>query len=563
MATYVQTLPSANISRLSSAVSDMQVEVSSLDQQVGSLSSHAKSIENSTNAFLDEFHKFIEQNKKDQRLHEAIADQVQLQQELETKFAQHQKARGYVTGILQATDLSLVRKQTMQDCTEELMLAVPHYWLVPALVALSAWLNNDKTLAERALHEALRRDDEKTTLLFCLIACRIGRKDVSSAWLRRYFAMQDPTSIEQQLVIVLDAYVNGLFGKDAQGMCANQLNEWISELEDTEGFHEEQVEKWASAISGKIPSASYGSKYPMLSKYTKQESSIRSTLNCAKLHKALLEYIESILNKQDNKARTLKQSLDSLLNSLVSSYDSEELPYREQERRCELIIECRGDAEEAERRLEAEKSSFNREADITQILINAATTPELVHASVSTQKLSLAVTKNWLIDGYKRIVERNRSQATRAFECVVDDFKFTTTDGTNETAISADAKQYCESKRDAELSGLTQSKAGYALLAGSAALTALTITSSLFFVGPLALVGSALFTVSKRKKHKEDVDSVYGKYQSKERDILNTVQGICAEVVDFRREVKKNDEEYEKTLAFLSDEVTPQKLIAT
>ena len=562
MATYVQTLPSANISGLSSAVSDMQVEVSSLDQQVGSLSSHAQAIETSTNAFLDEFHKFLEQNKRDQQLHEAIADQVQLQQELETKFAQHQKARGYVTGILQATDLSLVRKQTMQDCTEELMLAVPHYWLVPALVALSSWLNNDKPLAERALHEALRRDDEKTTLLFCLIACRIGRKDVSSAWLRRYFAMQDPTSIEQQLVIVLDAYVNGLFGKDAQGMCASQLNEWIAELEDTEGFHEEQVEKWASAISGKIPSDSYGSKYPMLSKYTKQESSIRSTINCAKLHKALLEYIESILNKQDNKARTLKQSLDTLLNSLVSSYDSEELPYREQERRCEFIIECRGDTEEAERRLNAEKSSFNREADITQILINAATTPELVHASVSTQKLSLAVTKNWLIDGYKRIVERNRSQATRTIECTVDDFKFTTTDGTNEAAISEDAKKYCANLRDSEISGLTQSKAGYAMIAGSAALTALTITSSLFFVGPLALIGSALFTVHKRKQHKENIDSVYGKYQSKERDILNTVQGICAEVVDFRREVKKNDEEYENTLAFLSEEVTPQKLIA-
>lgn len=233
MATYIQTLPSANISELRSAVSEMQLEVSSLDKQVSNLSSYAHSIENSTNAFLDEFYKFIEQNKKDQQLHEAIADQVQLQQELDTKFAQHQKARGYVLGILQATDLSLVRKQTMQDCTEELMLAVPHYWLVPALVALSAWLNNDKPLAERALREALRRDDEKTTLLFCLIACRIGRKEVSSIWLRRYFAMQDPTSIEQQLVIVLDAYVNGLFGKDAQGMCANQLNEWISEMEDT------------------------------------------------------------------------------------------------------------------------------------------------------------------------------------------------------------------------------------------------------------------------------------------------------------------------------------------
>ena len=562
MATHVQVLPSANISQLSSAVSEMQVEVSTLDQRVFSLSNYANSIEESTNAFLDEFHKFLEQNKKDQQLHEAIADQVQLQQELDTKFAQHQKARGYVTGILQATDVSLVRKQTMQECTEELMLAVPHYWLVPALVALSAWLNNDKSLAERALHEALRRDDEKTTLLFCLISCRIGRKEVSSMWLKRYFAMQDPTSIEQQLVIVLDAYVNRLFGKDAQGMCAHQLNEWISELEDTEGFHEEQVEKWATAISGKIPSDSYESNYPMLSKYTKQGPSMRSTLNGAKLHKALQEYIQSLLNRQDNQARTLKQSLDTLLNTLVSSYDSEELPYREQERRCELIIECRGDSEEADRRLNAEKSSFNREADITQILINAATTPELVHASVSTQKLSLAVTKNWLVDGYKRIVERNRNQATHTIECTVDDFSFSTIDGTNESTICADVKNFCDGKRDAELSGLPKSKAGYAMLAGSAVLTALTITSSLFFVGPLALAGSAIYTAHKKKQYKEDTEAIRRKYESKEKEISSTVQGICAEVVDFRREVKKNDQEYTNTLEFLSEELTTQKLIA-
>lgn len=562
MATQVQTLANANITKLRNAVSEMQVEVASLDQEVDSLSGYARSIEDEANAFLDEFHKFLEQNKRDQLLHEAIADQVQLQQELETKFAQHQKARRYVTGILQATDLSLVRKQTMQDCTEELMLAVPHYWLVPALVALSAWLNDKKPLAEQALREALRRDDEKTTLLFCLIACRLGRKDVSREWLKRYFAMQDPTSIEQQFVIVLDAYVNGLFGKDAQGMCANQLNEWISEMEDTEGFHEEQVEKWVSAISGKIPSDSYGAEYPLISKYTDQESSVRATINCSKLHKALLEYIESILDKQDNKARTLKQSLDALLNTLVSSYDSEELPYRENERRCELIIECRGDTEEADRRLNAEKSSFNREADITQILINAAISPDLVHASVSTQKISLAVTKNWLIDGYRQIVRRNRSQATGVFECEVDDFRFTTTDGTDEAEISQNVRKHCEEQRDAEVSGLARSKAGYVLIAASAVLTALTITSKLFFTGPAALALSILFTVRRKRQYRDNVESVYSKYQSKEKDILNKIQGICAEVVDFRREVKKNDDEYEKTLAFLSEELTTQRLMA-
>jgi len=75
------------------------------------------------------------------------------------------------------------------------------------------------------------------------------------------------------------------------------------------------------------------------------------------------------------------------------------------------------------------------------------------------------------------------------------------------------------------------------------------------------LIGSALFTVHKRKQHKEDIEAVYGKYQTKEKEMQETVQGICSEVVDFRREVKKNDEEYEKTLAFLSEEVTTQKLI--
>ena len=45
----------------------------------------------------------------------------------------------------------------------------------PALVALAAWLNDQQDLAQRALAEAIRRDDEKTSLLFSLVSRRAGR----------------------------------------------------------------------------------------------------------------------------------------------------------------------------------------------------------------------------------------------------------------------------------------------------------------------------------------------------------------------------------------------------
>lgn len=170
-------------------------------------------------------------------------------------------------GILQATDSSLVSKETISNSTEELMLAVPHYWLVPALVALAAWVNNDKSLAERAIREAIARDDEKTCLLFALICRRASRHEATGAWLQRYFTMQDPMNIERKLIVVLDAYANGLFGADAHGKCAEQIASWIAEMEDTVGFRETQVDHWKNAIEGKIPGDPHGN-YPYLAKYS-------------------------------------------------------------------------------------------------------------------------------------------------------------------------------------------------------------------------------------------------------------------------------------------------------
>ena len=49
--------------------------------------------------------------------------------------------RNKAKGIIQADDIGIVRKETISNLSEEVMIATPGYWLAPCLVALSAWIN--------------------------------------------------------------------------------------------------------------------------------------------------------------------------------------------------------------------------------------------------------------------------------------------------------------------------------------------------------------------------------------------------------------------------------------
>ena len=53
------------------------------------------------------------------------------------------------------------------------MISTPDYWLAPVLVALAAWINNNRDLAERAIREAVKRDNEHTSLAMALILAGI------------------------------------------------------------------------------------------------------------------------------------------------------------------------------------------------------------------------------------------------------------------------------------------------------------------------------------------------------------------------------------------------------
>lgn len=552
--------PQANINGLINSVNAMTSHVDSLSSEVVHVNSQVNEVQRSFEEFLQEFRRFVEKDLKDRRLAEALSDRVILQDELAAKFTRHQTVRKYVTGILQAADVSLVKKETMAECTEELMVAVPHYWLVPALIALVAWLNDDKDLAERALREAIARDDEKTSLLFALICRRASRNHAANTWLHRYFSMQDPLNIERKLIVVLDAYANGLFGGDSRGLCAQQLGAWIAELEETVGFREKQIERWKTAIEGKIPGNSH-SQYQYLSKYAKNWEAIRNTLNNSMLHAEMHTYLRSVFEHPAEDLKDLKKELDDLLNSLVSNFDANELPLREQLRFADLVIEAKGDEGEAARRFSAEKSSFDEHSDLTQLLTNAAMNPELVHASHATQKLSMSISRDWMIAAYDDVTLKMRDRAVSEIEFEIEGFNGTTVDGSNEDALCVELEKHFTAVRDGRLAAVKQSPMDFFLL-GAGVLVFLLGIFGVFpwFIGLIGAGLGALKFFMGKKKVEQDIQAIKDHFTKVIADGKAIVKALCAETIDFRREVAAHEQDYEPLMNYMKD-IAPERFV--
>ncbi len=563
MATEVVTerLPGANTAGLENAVEHMRSQVLSLSSEVVTVSQQVDAVESEFREFVTQFREYVAQDFKDRRYHEALQEKVVLQQELEEKFGRNQKVRAYVTGILQAVDTGLVKKETIQDCTEELMLAVPHYWLAPALVALAAWIGDNRELAEKAIREAINRDDEKTSLLFALICRRISRNQPLSVWLRRYLAVQDPMNIERKLIVVLDAYANGLFGADSKGIVAQKLGEWISEMEDTVGFRENQVKRWEGAIKNLLDNRNNGDRYSYLAKYAKNWSLMNTNLNNVALHQKMHDYVRSVFEQDTGDLTELKAQLDALLNSLISNYDEEELPVRMRYHFEELVVEAKGDEAEAQRHFDSVKSSFDEKSDLTQLLTNAAMSPDLVHASPATQKLSMSVSKEWMIEAYNNVTLENRVKVVGEVEIDIEGFQCKTVDGSNEEQMKFDLEQHFIMERDKMIASIKQSPMDYFIAAAAVLVLILTFTGTFpWFIGLLAVglaAGKFYLGMKKVKEDKIQAEQNYNDIIEKGKQII---QAVCAEIIDFRRELAAREQDYEPLMEYLND-IAPEQFI--
>ncbi len=461
---------------------------------------------------------------------------IKICQELDKKFGYYDEIRRMATGILQATDDSLVRRKTITSVTEESILKAPGYWLAPALLALTAWINDDRELAERALKKALSIDDERTSLLFALICRRANRPETSIRWLQKYISSQDPDNLSRNMVVILDSFVSGILGVDSEGIVHDKLDEWLIHITDETDFGQNQHDLWLKFMEAHKGVVNEGD-WKYLKTYSPTWPEIKETLSYLQLHSNVYDYLVDILDAPVETGNLL-ESLDKILDDLVTRYDNEELELRQKKRMNELIIEYDGDLDKATAVMDSEKNAYDESTDYATLLNTVITSPEASNCSKSLQKYAVAKCKDWIAEAYRSAVVKNRAEIPSEIKIAIDSFSAVTEDGSNEREIINDIETHVEKECLTALKAHNLSAGTHFCLVGGIALIGLgAITISGGILGIVLLIAGAGLTISwisKWRKSRSLKKATREQYEKKKASLKGIARATIAEAVDFR-----------------------------
>ncbi len=510
---------SIDFSPIIRAVNNVGNAVQHVDNRVSALDNHMDSVDKELEAIKRELLDLKDQSVRQAALQRALTEIIRVRQELERDYGNYKLVRQTMLGILEATDLSLVRETTIATCTEELMLSTPKYWLAPVLIALAGWIADNRPLAERALKEALRRDDEKTSLTFALICRRNGRQQASFQWLARYFSKQNANDMKESIIAYIDAYTNGVFGEDRDNLCEEYIQHWMDELQQTNAnFIEDQKKYWRGIYLSMCHDVK--AQYPQLAQCAPDEfAKMDAYVERINASAGILSFFSNIMNAEVDQDE-LKIAIDKELIKLVTNYDEAEAPLREEEAYLTDIKDNNGDEKVAKmRRALRARNRLDNKVNLASRLSEAITSNG--NQNISAKKTAIRFVGDFIKDAFKDFITEKADDYPEEVTLTTFGWSGKTKDGSNKKQLLDNYKAYIEGKRDEELKKVKPT-AMIAFWCVAAVMLILTIVGfavggSLIALGVVGIIGTLAFLVlgaiftNKLKKKKSAIIAEYAK----------------------------------------------------
>ena len=133
-------------------VSDVNREVSKVESQVNTLNNEVKNL--------------VKEIRETTIITNARQSIMYNNSQIEKKYGYYDKVRRTTESLLDAIDNSNISATALKNLNQDLILNNPNYWLSNALAALSSFVLDDKENCEKELHNALKKDESKTSLFF-------------------------------------------------------------------------------------------------------------------------------------------------------------------------------------------------------------------------------------------------------------------------------------------------------------------------------------------------------------------------------------------------------------
>jgi hypothetical protein len=385
-----------------------------LQQSIGQVADAQDQTQSELSGLRAEFTEYRRRDELRHNLQVAHTEIIQVRQVLETNFGHFAEVRRLATGALQALDVGIVTHGAMRQLSEELMLVTPGYWLAPALVAVAAWIRDDPALAQKALVETTRRDNDKAALFFALVLRRHRRNEATARWLRQYTARQNPTELSREFTVILDAVSTGAFGHESKHLVMRQLGGWYEQLADDREIVDRQVDRWARLLDA--DRRPVDPRYTVLPAISPTWPRLKELYEGATVHRTAEERFRAMFTGELPQSEDLRKRVDGILDGLVTGYDVEEAPLRHKEQELQEIVKADGDKTQAAKAVQAATPLREETVDFLTLLSNAAVGDPRTGTSPGTQRFAVALAKDWIVEGAGRLEAANVDAQPAAVE---------------------------------------------------------------------------------------------------------------------------------------------------
>ena len=517
---------------------DLKVQQVQLEQVVD----HVASTQDVTRSELQElrtlFDSFLLRNELQHNLELAQTQIIAVRQELETKFGHFAEVRRLATGTLQGMDAGIVKHETLQAVAEELMVTAPGYWLAPALVGLAAWIRDDEQLARRALGEALRRDNDKTSLFFALVLRRQQRDHATARWLSQYVVRQDPVRLSQEFTVVVDAAATGALGPEAKPLVMGHLTEWYERLCADPTVVAAQVGRWRQLIDGmRSPHPPTLTVLPAISPTW---GLLKELYERATVHGRAEAHFRAVFDRPLRHDPKLAVRVDEILANLVGSFDTAEYPHRRREIELDKIIEHGGDKKAAGAATAAALSLHEETVDFLTLLTNAGFFPDRVGASDGTQRLAIALAKDWIVAADGQLEASTLAAMPGGVELAVEGWTGTIDQNASEQQLVMGVRDHVDAETRAQIEAVrfTGGPLVAAFVAGIAVFLALVTVANggtggalFFLVGAMGFGGFAAVQYRNLQPRRDHLRQLG---ERRKALAIEQVRGAIAETLDWR-----------------------------
>lgn len=326
-----------------------------------------------------------------------------------TKFRFYHKLRRITLGYVIGLDNAIISDESLRLEVEKAYLQNTEYWLAYAIMAVMLWAKNEREAANRAMNKALSLDYYRSCVFFLLINLRFERNQPAREWYLNYLEKVDMTRLGDEFQYLLQAYLNGLFGNDAEfeDLVSDNFKRLMEQAEATSVNFSDKFVNGASAYASTYLHRTEES-FPTLREVSSDYPKLIDLLSNAEKHSCLAQKYVELAEAPEDLAEEQAQRVENVLYGLINSYDDDEWRVVKEQKRNEAIMEAKGDLKAANERFNLLYAHMDEKKPLSDLMVTWAFSEDPTQTNNTVKRFTISMMKDRIYRGFEKFAERYR-----------------------------------------------------------------------------------------------------------------------------------------------------------